>query len=453
MTFVQPISRRALLRGVGASIALPWLDAMARPALAFGGDAAKPAPVRMAFLYIPNGANMADWTPEESETDDLVLPHILEPLSGVKDQLLVLTGLTQDGGRAHGDGPGDHARSLASFLTGTHPRKTAGADIRAGISVDQLAARKVGRDTRLPSLELGCERGAQAGNCDSGYSCAYSSNISWRTESVPMPKEVNPKLVFDRLFGKGLASGLADSAKNKKYRKSILDFVSEDARDLNARLGAPDRRKLDEYLSAIREIETRIDRAQAPDQEETAPNVDFPRPEGTPKDYKEHIRLMFDLMALAFQTDTTRICTFMYANEGSNKSYPFLDVREGHHELSHHGGDKEKQRKIRDINRFHVEQFAYLLEKLKNVKEGDATLLDNVMIVYGSGIGDGNRHNHDDLPVLFAGRGGGTIKTGRHVTYPNNTPLNNLYLSMLDRVGAPTDSLGDSKGRLAKLEG
>jgi Protein of unknown function (DUF1552) len=452
MSSIQPISRRALLRGLGAAVALPWLDAMARPAMALAGAAGKAAPVRMAFLYIPNGAHMEDWTPTGSETE-FTLPKILEPLSPFKDQTLILSGLTQDGGRAHGDGPGDHARSLASFLTGSHPRKTAGADIKAGISVDQMAARKIGRNTRLPSLELGCERGAQAGNCDSGYSCAYSSNISWRTESVPMPKEVNPKLVFDRLFGQGPEGGLADSAKSKKYRKSILDFVAEDARDLNARLGTGDRRKLDEYLSAIREIEARIDRAHSPDQEETAPIVDYPRPEGTPKDYKEHIRLMFDLMALAFQTDTTRICTFMYANEGSNRSYPFLDVREGHHELSHHGGDKEKHRKIRDINRFHIEQFAYLLERLKNVKEGESNLLDNVMIVYGSGIGDGNRHNHDDLPILFAGRAGGAVKTGRHLTYPSNTPLNNLYLSMLDRVGAPVDSLGDSKGRLPKLEG
>jgi hypothetical protein len=452
MSSSDSISRRTVLRGLGTAVALPWLDAMTRPLSAWAATPGKVAPVRMAFLYIPNGANMKEWTPKGSELD-FELPKILEPLSAFKDDVLVMTGLSQDGGKAHGDGPGDHARSLASFLTGTHPRKTAGADIRAGISVDQVAARKIGRNTRLPSLELGCERGAQAGNCDSGYSCAYSSNISWRSESVPMAKEVNPKLVFDRLFGKGPATSAADQAKNKKYRKSILDFVAEDARDLQSRLGTGDRRKVEEYLTAIREIEVRIDRANSPDQEETAPLVDYPQPAGVPKDYQEHIRLMLDLMALAFQTDTTRISTFMYANEGSNRSYPSLDAREGHHELSHHGGDAQKLRKIRDINNFHMQQFAYLLDKLKGVKEGEGTLLDNVMIVYGSGIGDGNRHNHDDLPVVLAGRGGGTIKTGRHLVYPNGTPLNNLYLCMLDRVGAPVDSLGDSKGRLPKIEG
>jgi hypothetical protein len=435
------ISRRTVLRGLGTAIALPMLDAMA-PALALAAEAKKSAPTRMAFIYVPNGKHMPDWTPKALGAD-FDLPYILEPLAGVKNQLLVLSGLAQDHGRANGDGAGDHARALSSFLTGQQARKTHGADIKVGVSVDQVAARKIGQQTRFPSLELGCDRGAQAGNCDSGYSCSYSTNISWRTDTTPQAKEVDPSLAFERMFsGDGSALG---RSKREKFKKSVLDYVLEDAHDLHARLGTKDRRKLDEYLSSVRELELRIGAAgRGPEGEKPT----YPRPAGIPADYAEHIRLMYDLLALAFQGDLTRVSTFVVANEGSNRAYPFIGVPDGHHDLSHHGGNEEKQEKIRAINHFHVTHLAYFLEKLKNISEGERTLLDNSMILYGSGLGDGNAHNHDNLPILVAGRGGGTIDSGRHVKCEKETPLNNLYLSMLDRMDSSVEALGDSTGRL-----
>jgi hypothetical protein len=449
------ISRRTVLRGVGTAIALPWMEAMASAAEITVGSKAKAAaaPLRMAFLYIPNGVHMPAWRPSQ-EGSDFELPETLQVLKPFKDDLLVLTGLAQDTAAAHGDGPGDHARSLACFLTGAHPLKTDGANIKVGVSVDQVAAEKVGKHTRFASLELGIDRGAQSGNCDSGYSCAYSSNISWRSPTTPMAKEVNPRLVFDRLFAsQARGTSGAERARRDLYKRSILDFVAEDASQLRGRLGTTDRRKLDEYLTAVRELEQRVTKAGSASESDVDLPKGFRKPTGIPQDNKEHIRLMCDLMVLAFQGDVTRISTFMFANEASNKSYAFIGVPEGHHDVSHHGGDPKKHEKIKTINKFHVEQFAYLLGKLKTIREGEGTLLDNLMLVYGSGISDGNRHNHNDLPVLVAGRGAGTIKTGRHVKYPNDTPLNNLYLSLLDRIGTPVDSLGDSTGRLDKLDG
>jgi hypothetical protein len=445
-----------MLRGMGTAVALPLFDSMLPPT---GGsplaraaqvvESARKMPNRMAFLYVPNGKHMPDWTPDKVGADFDLRP-ILQPLEKVKTEITILSGLAQDGARAHQDGPGDHARALASFLTGCHPRKTHGADIKAGISVDQVAAQRVGTRTRLPSLELGCDAGAQAGNCDSGYSCAYSTNGSWKTDSLPMAKEVNPRLVFDRLFtdfagGEGTD---AQRALRRRQRKSVLDFVLDDATQLRARLGANDQRKLDEYLTTVRELEVRIIRAEQGIGEGAANLV---RPAGVPQDYAEHIRLMSDLMVVAFQADLTRIVTFVVANEGSNRSYPFIGVPEGHHDLSHHGGDKEKQAKIAKINVFHTSHLAYLLEKLRSSPEGDGNLLDHSMVAYGSAIGDGNAHNHDNLPILLAGRGCGTIVPGRHIRYEKETPLNNLWLSMLDRMEASTDKLGDSTGRLTEL--
>jgi hypothetical protein len=444
MTKRSRLSRRTVLKGLGTAIALPMLDAM----LPLTGLAARTpqAPVRMAFIYIPNGVHMADWTP--SAVGSLSLPYTLEPLKPFQDKLLVLSGLTLDKARANGDGAGDHARAMSAFLTGRQPRKTHGADIRVGISVDQLAAEKIGKATRFPSLELGCDRGMNSGNCDSGYSCAYSANVSWSGESTPMAKEINPRLVFERLF----ASEVKDEAKaararRERYRLSVLDFVMEDAGQLKPRLGATDQRKLDEYLTAVRQLELRIARTDAP----VAPSTGLIRPAGIPTDYREHLRSMADLLAVAFQGNLTRIATFVFANDGSNRSYRFINVPEGHHDLSHHGGAKEKQAKLRQINRFHIEQLAYLLGKLRAVREGEGTLLDNCMIVYGSGISDGNAHNHDNLPILVAGQGGGTLKAGRHVRYPKETPLTNLYLSMLERMDTPLKSFGDSTGLLPNL--
>ena len=441
------ISRRLALKGLGASVALPWLESMG-PVTAWASDSksARKAPNRMAFLYVPNGKNMADWTPE-AEGTAFQLPSILQPLAAVKDDLLVLTGLTADKARAHGDGGGDHARALAAFLTGVQPRKTDGTDIRSGISVDQVAASRIGDQTRLPSLEIGTEAGSMAGNCDSGYSCVYSSTMVWKSATQPLPKEVNPKLVFERLFGSG---GDAERKKRDALRKSILDFVRADAADLTGKVSRNDQRKLDEYFTSIRDIEQRIERA------ETLPPVEapgIPTPQGIPGSYAEHIRLMCDLMALGFQADVTRICTFVLANEGSNKPYPFINVPEGHHDLSHHGNDAKKKEKIRDINTFHVTQLAYLLEKLKSIPEGDGTLLDHCMIAYGSGNSDGNAHNHDNLPILVAGKGGGTLQTGRHVRFAKDTPLNNLWLSLLERMDVRLPFLGDSSGALPGLNG
>lgn len=441
------ISRRTMLRGLGTTMALPFLDAMV-PGSALAAPGKSAPPRRMAFFYVPNGVHMDDWTPAD-EGVEYALPMILEPLASVKNELMVITGLTQAKARANGDGPGDHARALATFLTGCQAAKNNGAYIRAGVSVDQVAAQEIGKNTRFASLELGIEQGAQAGFCDSGYSCAYSSNISWRSPTTPAPKEINPRLVFDRLFAEESQERFSqDRAKREKYKRSVLDLVIDDAASLRKNLGSNDQRKLDEYLSSIRDIEMRIGRAEYAAAED---RPDFPRPAGAPKDYGTHVRLMFDLLVLALQTDMTRISTFTFANEGSNRSYAFLGVPEGHHDLSHHGNDEGKQKKIREINKFHISQFAYFLEKLKAIPEGEGTLLDQCMIVYGSGIGDGNRHNHDDLPILLAGKGGGAIDSGRHLRFPSETPLNNLYLSLLDRMGVECASLGDGTDRLPGL--
>lgn len=441
------LSRRTMLRGLGATLALPWLEAMGPLRSWARGDtpANQAAPNRMAFLYVPNGINMADWRPrEEGALGEL--PSILEPLAAHRHDFSILTGLTADKARPNGDGAGDHARALAAFLTGAQPRKTDGTDIRAGISVDQVAAARMADKTRVPSLEIGTEAGSMAGNCDSGYSCVYSSTMSWRSATQPLPKEVNPKLVFERLFGTGSAR---ERARRDAQRKSLIDLVKEDYHDLNGRLGASDQRKLDEYFSAVRDLELRIERAGKLSDPVIPDGVTTPA--GIPESYRDHIRIMYDLMVLAFQTDSTRVCTFVIANEGSNKPYPFIGVKEGHHDLSHHGNSDEKKAKIAQINRFHTTQLAYLFDRLKSVKEGDGTLLDHCMIAYGSGNSDGNRHNHDDLPMLLAGRGCGTLQQGRHVVYANDTPLNNLWLSLLNRMELRVHQLGDSTGELPAL--
>ena len=425
------MSRRTVLRGLGTTLALPLLDAML-PLTAFGAPNPKAAPNRMAVFYVPNGMHMPDWSPAQVGRG-FELPPILAKLAPFKDDLLVLSGLAHDKANANGDGGGDHARALSVFLTGCQPKKTHGADIKVGMSADQVAAQQVGLHTKFASLELGIDRGANAGNCDSGYSCAYSTNTSWRTESTPMSKEVNPRLVFERLFNLGDTQESAESrARRERYKKSILDFVQEDANRLRVRLGTTDQRKMDEYLASIRELEQRIVRAERHSAEITPPS-NFARPDGIPKEYAQHIRLMADLMVLALQGD------------------PFIEVQEGHHDLSHHGNDKAKQAKISKINQFHIAQFGYFLEKAKATPEAGGTLLDHSMIVYGSAIGDGNAHNHDDLPILVAGRGCGTLTPGRHVRYERNTPLMNFWLSLLDRMGASADRLGDSTGRVNQL--
>jgi hypothetical protein len=446
----NPLSRRTVLQGLGTALTLPLLDCMmplSRTAQAAETTAA--APVRLAYLYVPNGVVMDHWRPTKEGTD-YDLPAILEPLAQLKSEVSVLTGLTHQKAFANGDGGGDHARALSTFLTGVQVRKTHGADIAAGISADQIAASQVGKLTRFASLELGCEGGSLAGNCDSGYSCAYSHSIAWRTESTPVAKEVNPKLVFERLFSNGRPGETAQArAKREKYNRSVLDFALDDAKSLHRKLGMSDQRKMDEYLSAVRELEQRIAKA---DQGPALDAKQFAKPEGIPEDYAEHMRLMGDLMVLAFQTDTTRICTYILADEGSNRAYRNLGISDGHHELSHHQKNEKKLEALRKINRFHMETLAYVLEKMKNTKEGSGSLLDNSMVVYGSGISDGDRHNHDDLPVLLCGRGGGTLTPGRHVKMPSNVPMANLHLSLLDRLGCKVEKLGDSTGRVDQLK-
>lgn len=436
-----------VLRGLGASIALPFLDAMV-PSFASAATQSA-APLRMAMFFLPNGMNMAQFLPTDSGGDFKLTPT-LEPLARVKDDITLLSGLCLNGARAQGDGGGDHARSAAAFLTGCHPVKTAGADIHNGISVDQVAANKIGSETRLPSLELGLDRGQVAGECDSGYSCAYVTNISWRSPVNPMPHEVNPAAVFERLFGSAdEIANVQNRARRLAERRSILDFVADDSRSLESKLGKADQQKLDEYTTSIRQIEKQIEKARL----ESAKPIDpgMARPAGIPEDFEQHMRLMCDLMILAFRMDLTRVSTCMVAREGSERTYRWLGLSDGHHTLSHHGHKQEKLDAIAKIDLFHVQQYAYMLEKMKSIKEGERTLLDNSMILFGAGICDGNRHNHNNLPILLAGRAGGTITPGRHVAVPENTPLCNLYLSMLDRMGVRQDRFGDSTGPLLQL--
>ncbi|MCH2373251.1 MAG: DUF1552 domain-containing protein [Planctomycetes bacterium] len=444
------ISRRTVLRGLGTAMALPLLESMmpiARVARAAGTSAGSSgdAPVRMAFLFAPNGKHMPDWTPNYQGTLKK-LPPILEPLESFKSDIFLPSGLSLTTARTQGCG--GHSCTVGQFLTGTLPKRTLGTDLRNGISVDQAAAEAIGHHTRFPSLELGCIPSKYSGDCDSGFSCVYTTHISWRTETSPLPKSVNPRAVFDRLFGNRIKDEEGKSGFKRDQRKqSILDFVGEEGRALRRRLGINDRRKLDEYLYAVREIERRLARVEASG-EGVESGFDALRPAGIPGDSDEHLRLMMDMMVLAFQTDSTRTISFMIGNGSDNRPYPQIGIAEGHHNLSHHVGDKKKHVKISRINRHFVTNLAYFLKKLKSIKEGDGTLLDNSMILYGCAFGDGNDHDPTDLPILVAGNAGGTIRTGRHVRYEKGTPLTNLYLSMLDRVGAPTEKLGDSTGRL-----
>ena len=438
------LDRRTVLKGLGCAMGLPLLEAML-PARTIAAEASRP-PVRMAFISFPNGAIMPAWRPQGTGSD-FSFGRTLESLAPVKSHVTLVTGLAQDNGRAKGDGPGDHARSAASFLTGAHPVKTSGANIKCGASVDQVAAAKVGRHTRLASLEIGIERGRDAGGCDSGYACTYSNTISWKSDTTPMAKEINPRLVFERMFGS--VKDAQSQARRNRVRKSVLDLVAEDAAQLKEQLGQTDRRKLDEFFTSVREIELRIAQAEENTRQE---RPEFATPSGVPSDLVQHIRLMYDLMALAFRTDTTRVCTFMLANEGSNRSYRHVGVDNGHHELSHHRDDREKVEQIEKIDRFLADELGRFLKGLLDTPEGAGSLLDNCMILYGSGLSDGNRHRHDDLPIVLAGRAGGTIQSGRHVELSRETPLNNLFLSMLDRMDAGVPSLGDSTGRLTALD-
>ena len=446
MSKVHLIPRCTFLRGLGTAIALPTLEAML-PSRALAAGNIK-FPTRMAFIYIPNGVIQKKWN-VSGEDSKYKFSHILEPLTKHREDLLIFSGLAHDKARANGDGAGDHARANATFLTGRQARKTSGANIRLGISVDQVAAQKVGGETRLASLELSSDGVRVSGRCDSGYSCAYQFNLSWKNDSTPMPPESNPRAVFDRLFTRGSKKEIDENKlRRERSRKSILDFAMEDAKRLEKKLGWTDRQKLEEYLESIRELEKRIETMGA-----SNPNLPpgYSAPVGRPRKFGDHVRMMGDMMTLAFQTDSTRIASFLLAHDGDNRSYPHLGVKDGHHSLSHHRDTPSKVAALTKINRYHASLFAHFVDRMKAVKEGVGTLLDHSMIVYGGAIGDGNRHTHNNLPVVVAGNGNGAIRTGRHVRYPTNTPMANLFLSMLDIFGAPTDRLGDSTGRLKGL--
>lgn len=430
------------LHGVGVRVALPALASW-RPAMA--ADAGSP-PLRMAFVYVPNGVLVDRWRPAGTGASYVAGPT-LEPLADLRDRFQIVGGLAHRSGTAGPDGGGDHARAMATILTGTRPRKTAGADLRAGISVDQVAARRIGSATRFASLELACEATRMSGSCDSGYSCAYSYNMSWLSESQPANPESHPRLAFERLFGAGTkAERTGNLAARYAGQRSILDFVLEEARSIERGLDAADQRKLDEYLTGLRGVETRIARFDGASPPEV-PDLDLPP--GPPPTYGDHIRLMGDILALAFRTDSTRVATLMLAHDGGDRTFPEIGISEGHHSLSHHQGKAAAIDKIARIDRFYMEQFAYLLRGLHLATEADgSTVLDHSMIVYASGLSDGNAHRHDDLPVILAGGGGGRLAPGRHVQLADERPMSNLFVTMLDLVGAPVDRFGDSTGPL-----
>jgi uncharacterized protein DUF1552 len=442
------LTRRHFLRGLGITLSLPVFESIAPLGKALATTAPKLAvthdgtPMRMAFLYVPNGVNVARWKPV-GEGADYQLGETMAPLAGLKEHFQVLSGFEQRLGWSNGDGGGDHARANATILTGARPKKTSGSDIRLGVSVDQFAAQHVGDQTRFGSLELSCDGVRKSGACDSGYSCAYQFNVSWRSETTPVGPESNPRLVFERLFGSGKGSERQKSFEMRQARqKSILDFVLEDANSLERQLGRNDQHKLDEYLTGVREIEQRI---QKTERFGALPDPHAETPAGVPADYQQHIRLMMDMLVLAFQTDSTRISTFMLAHDGSNRDFRPIGVSDGHHNLSHHQNKPEILEKIGKIDLFYTQQLAYFLEKLRNTKDTDGhSILDNSMVVYCSGLSDGNRHAHDNLPVILAGHGGGVLNPGRHVNLGEKTPMTNLYVRMLNVMGVETDRFGDS---------
>ncbi len=436
------MSRRKVLRGLGTMMSLPFLETFAGSAKA---AAAAKAPLRAAWLYVPNGVNVDEWFPT-GEGTGYQLSASLKELERHRNDFMVVSGLAQDFARSHGNGGGDHARATATFLTGCLPKKTAGSDIQLGVSVDQIAAQKIGHLTRLPSLELSADGQRSAGRCDSGYSCAYQFNLAWKNETMPMAPEMDPRLAFERLFGYGASGAQGEAgARRQRLQKSILDTVMDQAKSLQGQVSGSDKRKLDEYFDSVRDIELRIERSE---KFATQMPKDFKVPEGIPESYEEHIRVMFDLMALAFQTDTTRLATFMLAHDGSNRSFPDIGVPDAHHGISHHQRDPEKLAKLGKIDRFYLRQFAYFLDKLKSIKEGEGNVLDNSMIVWGGGIGDPDLHNHDNLPIVVAGRAGGTWTPGKRVMLPGETPMTNLYVSMLERMGVRAETVGDSNGKL-----
>ena len=436
----KALPRRTFLRGIRASLALPLLDAMIPAATAWDKTPAKPVP-RLGFVFIPMGCDHSRWTPSDSPVLDELSP-ILAPLDSVKEDLIVFTNF--DLKNAY---PGTHSTSNSAFLSAAFAKHTESSDYYLGTTVDQHAARQIGRDTQLPSLELSMDLLQTVGQCNNGYACVYQNNLSWSSPTSPLPSEAHPRTVFERLFGEG--GSIDDRRAALRKRASLLDWVSEDIQRLKQRLGPADRIRVDGYLSSIREVERQIQRAEAGAADNPLPDLD--RPKGVPAAYADHAKLMFDLQLLAFQGDNTRVITFQLARELSGRTYPEVGVPDPHHPLSHHGNDPEKVEKISRINRFHVSLFAEYLEKLKSTPEGDGSLLDHSVLLYGSGMGNPSTHDHDNLPILVAGGSACGVRGGRHVKFSEGTPLANLHLTLLDRVGVHMDSFGDSDGKVDDL--
>jgi hypothetical protein len=450
MTFItkKHIPRRAFLRGVGTAISLPLLDSMVAAQTPLAKTAASPE-MRLGFCFIPHGAVMANWTPE-GEGADFKLSRTLAPMEPFKNQVVVVTNLAHKmaapGGP--GDNGGDHTRAPAVFLNGVHPKRTDGADIRAGVTIDQMAAQKIGQQTPLPSLELATEDfSGLVGSCDVGFSCAYMNTISWRTPTTPLPMEINPRVVFTRLFGDG--ANTEERLLRIQEQSSILDAVMSQVRHLEGNLGPSDRNRVSEYLDTVREIERRIQLAEKQNANST---LAVPTsPSGIPDDHQVHTKLMFDLMAIAYQANITRISTFMMAREVSYRTFPMLGISEGFHPASHHQNNPARLENLTKINTYHVSLVAYFLDKLKNTPDGDGNLLDHSLILFGSGMSNSNVHNHAPLPVLVAGGAAGKLKGGRHLKYPEGTPMANLLLTVLDKAGVPQERVGDSTGLLTEL--
>ena len=448
------VNRRRFLRGLGAVMALPAFESLVPRSLASVTPEALAttstgAPLRMAYVYFPNGAIQENWWPK-GEGKDFTFSKTMTPLESVKNRVQVLGGLDHVHATAGPDGAGDHARANGTFLTGVRVKKTAGADIHAGVSIDQVVANSVGHLTRFASLELTCDAVRKSGNCDSGYSCAYQHNLSWRSPTQPMAPEPNPRLTFERLFGEGSVGQRKQSiAMRQAQQRSILDFVMDDARSLQRKLGSRDVAKLDEYLTSVREIEKRIDRAE---EFKDVPDPGVETPAGIPASFEEHMQLMYSMMLLAFQTDSTRIATFLLAGDGNNRSYSDIGIPEGHHHLSHHQSNEEMVSKVGEIDLWYMKQFAWFLKKMEETKDVDGnSLLHNSMIVYGCGNSDGNRHTHHNLPIVLAGNGGGALEAGRYVQ-AGGQPMSNLFLTMADRMGVKNlERFGDSTQPLTNV--
>jgi hypothetical protein len=437
----KAIPRRTMLRGTGAAISLPLLDAMIPSLTASEATPAAASKLRrIGYVYVPMGFNPKEWTPQGESLDEL--PSSLQPLEPIKEQLVVLTGMELQNAY-----PGSHATSNAAFLSAARAKLTESSDYHLGTTADQIAAKQFGHQTQLPSLELSMDLLSTVGQCDNGYACVYQNNLSWSSPTTPLPSEAHPRLVFEALFGEG--GSAADRADAMRQRASLLDSVTREIKRLKNNLGSSDRGKVDDYIESIREVERRITTAQRTAKDNPLPDLD--RPIGVPAAYADHARLMFDLQWLAFRGDITRIVTFQLAREASTRTYPEIGVPEAHHPITHHGGNPEKLAKVAKVNQYHVSLFAEFLQKLRDTPEADGSLLDHSVYLYGSGMGDPDAHDHKNLPILIAGGAAGNLNGGRHLSVNPGTPMANLHVTLLNKVGVPLESFGDSNGRVNEL--